>query len=103
MGYVLRRVALKLYNYYAKVFAVNYLSTTLEGAYLCYVLTGGFLPMDVVFFSFSILFCDHQRLNYFLKIYSFLTRELRACVRASYRYDVGNGIRSLARSIGRFL
>ena len=39
MGYVLRRVALKLYNYYAKVFAVNYLSTTLEGAYLSYVLT----------------------------------------------------------------
>ena len=34
---------------------------------------------------------------------SFLTRELRACARASYRYDVGNGIRSLARSIGRFL
>ena len=37
----------------------------------------------------------------------FLTRELRACARASYRYDVGNGIcslaRSLARSIGRFL
>ena len=29
----------------------------------------------------------------------FLTRELRACARASYRYDVGNGI----RSIGRFL
>ena len=40
---------------------------------LSYVLTGGFLPMDVVFFSFSILFCDHQRLNYFLKIYSFST------------------------------
>ena len=35
--------------------------------------------------------------------YPFLTRELRACARASYRYDVGNGIRSLARSIGRFL
>ena len=33
----------------------------------------------------------------------FLTRKLRACARASYRYDVGNGIRSLARSIGRFL
>ena len=29
----------------------------------------------------------------------FLTRELRACARASYRYDVGNGIRSLARSL----
>ena len=28
---------------------------------------------------------------------SFLTRELRACARASHRYDVGNGIRSLAR------
>lgn len=73
MGYVLRCVALKLYNYYAKVFAVNYLSTTLEGAHLSYVLTGGFLPMDVVFFSFSILFCDHQRFNYFLKINSFFT------------------------------
>ena len=38
---------------------------------------------------------------------SFLTRELRACARASYRYDVRNDIRSLARSlarsIGRFL
>ena len=30
---------------------------------------------------------------------AFLTRELRACARASYRYDVGNSI----RSIGRFL
>ena len=29
----------------------------------------------------------------------FLTRELRACARASYRYDVENGIRSLARSL----
>ena len=33
----------------------------------------------------------------------FLTRELRACARASCRYDVGNGTPSLARSIGRFL
>ena len=33
----------------------------------------------------------------------FLTRELRACARASCRYDVGNSTRSLARSIGRFL
>ena len=32
-----------------------------------------------------------------------LTRELRARVRASCRYDVENGTRSLARSIGRFL
>ena len=32
-------------------------------------------------------------------VLTFLTRELRACARASYRYDVGNGIRSLARSI----
>ena len=30
---------------------------------------------------------------------SFLTRELRACARASYRYDEGNGIRSLDWSI----
>ena len=29
----------------------------------------------------------------------FLTRELRACARASYRYDMGNGIRSLDWSI----
>ena len=39
--------------------------------------------------------------------FPFLTRELRACARASYRDDVGNAIRSLARSlarsIGRFL
>ena len=33
----------------------------------------------------------------------FLTRELRACARASYRYDVGNGIRSLARSLARLV
>ena len=33
----------------------------------------------------------------------FLTRDLRACAKASYRYDVGNGTRSLARSIGPFL
>ena len=30
---------------------------------------------------------------------TFLTRELRACARASYRYHVGNGIRSLDWSI----
>ena len=29
----------------------------------------------------------------------FLTRELHACARTSYRYDVGNSTRSLARSI----
>ena len=29
----------------------------------------------------------------------FLTREVCACARASSRYDVGNGIRSLARSL----
>ena len=29
----------------------------------------------------------------------FLTRELSACARASYRYDVGNGARSLARLV----
>ena len=32
----------------------------------------------------------------------FLTRELRAYARASCKYDVENGTRSLARSIGRF-
>ena len=30
---------------------------------------------------------------------TFLTRELRACARTSYRCDVGNGIRSLDWSI----
>ena len=30
---------------------------------------------------------------------AFLTRELHACARASYRDDVGNGIRSLDWSI----
>ena len=33
----------------------------------------------------------------------FLARELRACARASYSYDVENGTRLLARSVGRFL
>ena len=32
-----------------------------------------------------------------------LTHELRACARASCKYDVGNGTRSLTRSIGRVL
>ena len=42
-------------------------------------------------------------LHHYQKPQPFLTCELRACARASYRYDVGNAIRSLARSIGRFL
>ena len=43
---------------------------------------------------------DHLQLRQQVKAYlPFLTRELRACARASYRYDVGNGIRSLARSL----
>ena len=33
----------------------------------------------------------------------FLTRELRTCARASCRYDVGNGTRSLARSLARLV
>ena len=33
------------------------------------------------------------------QLFSFLTRELRACARASCRYDVGNGTRSLARLV----
>ena len=33
----------------------------------------------------------------------FSTSELRAYARASSRYDVANGTRSLARSIGQFL
>ena len=41
--------------------------------------------------------------NIFIALRPFLTRELRACARASYRYDVGMAFaRSLARSIGRF-
>ena len=32
-----------------------------------------------------------------------LTRKLHACAKVSCRYDVGNGTRSLSRSIGRFL
>ena len=35
---------------------------------------------------------NYDRIWHFL---SFSTRELRACARASYRYDVGNAIRSL--------
>ena len=35
--------------------------------------------------------------------YSFLTRELRACARASCRYDVENGSHSLARSLARLV
>ena len=49
---------------------------------------------------------EHFEAPIFLTNFSeitFLTRELRACARASYRYDVGNAIRSLARLIGRFL
>ena len=55
---------------------------------------------------------DFDILLYFVLVYTpfkekkraqvnirFLTRELRACARASYRYDVGNGIRSLDWSI----
>ena len=40
-------------------------------------------------------------MQYFLENvkFSLLTRELRACARASYRCDVGNGIRSLARLV----
>ena len=50
----------------------------------------------------------NNKISYVVDKYTyFLTRELRACARASYRYDVGNRIRSLARSlarsIGRFL
>ena len=47
----------------------------------------------------------HQRVNTggrlsdSLKVFSFFTRELRACARASCRYDLGNGIRSLARLV----
>ena len=47
----------------------------------------------------------HQRVNTggrlsdSLKVFSFLTRELRACARASCRYAVGNSTRSLDWSI----
>ena len=40
---------------------------------------------------------------YDISILPFLARELRACARASYWYDVGNGIRSLARSLARLV
>ena len=36
-------------------------------------------------------------------IFLFLTREFRACARASSRYDVENGTRSLARSLARLV
>ena len=39
------------------------------------------------------------RFCYIFPILSSLTRELRACARASCRYDVGNGTRSLARLV----
>ena len=65
--------------------------------------------MHSAFFA-DILDVDHLSETFFLEdiihiitYITFLTRELRACARASYRYDVGNGICSLARSIGRFL
>ena len=43
--------------------------------------------------------CSQIRQSDFDEFSPFLTRELRACARASYRYDVGNSIRSLARSL----
>ena len=38
-----------------------------------------------------------------MNISSFLTRYLRACARASRRYDVEDGTRSLARSLARLV
>ena len=62
---------------------------------MCVLLTKLFI-LIVSFFKFvakSPFF-----LSFFLS-FPFLTRELRACARASYRYHVGNGIRSLARLV----
>ena len=44
---------------------------------------------------FTFVYCNTLNSKYT----SFLTRELRACASASCRYDVENGIRSLARSV----
>ena len=38
-------------------------------------------------------------MGYLVNCKTSLTRELRACARASCRYDVWNGTRSLARSL----
>ena len=45
------------------------------------------------------LMCTDRIKRFRLINVPFLNRELRACARASYRYDVGNGIRSLARLV----
>ena len=43
---------------------------------------------------------DSLEMDQVVKVqYHFLTRELRACARASCRYDVENGTRSLARLV----
>ena len=48
----------------------------------------------------SVTVLNFQRFSRSLVVFRpFLIRELRACARASYRYDVGNGIRSLDWSI----
>ena len=69
---------------------------------------GRLLSLKVIVHSFNIrntseilatflqwLAMEHSRLS----IRSFLTRELRACARASCSYDVGNTTRSLARLV----
>ena len=43
--------------------------------------------------------CKNLVLHVVRASFPFLTRELHACERASYRYDVGNSTRSLARLV----
>ena len=51
-------------------------------------------------FLFSIYSTKNRSPKIFIKMpNNFLTRELRACAGTSYRYDVGNSIRSLNRLI----
>ena len=52
-----------------------------------------------MFDSYTTPFHSHAHVCTLIASTPFLTRELRACARASYRYDVGNSIRSLDWSI----
>ena len=65
----------------------------------------GSKPNNILFLILidCLLFLSEKVTENISKCYSLLTRELRACARASYRYDLGNGIRSLARSLARLV
>ena len=56
-----------------------------------------------MFDSYTTPFHSHAHVCTLIASTPFLTRELRACARASYRYDVGNSNRSLARSLARLV